>query len=86
MKKNISSSFVGSVVFFCLGVLALIMGVNGKSVAIFISRPAGDSSWLTSERMIDGFTYIPIFISVFLFILAIVTFAVSLNNLQKGKD
>lgn len=83
MKKNISNPFVASIVFFCLGVLALIMGVNGKSVAIFISRPLSDSSWITSERMIDGFTYIPMFIGVFLLILTIVTFAVTLNNLQK---
>lgn len=83
MKKNISNSFLVSIIFFCLGVLALIMGFNGKSVAIFISRPLSDSSWLTSERMIDGFTYIPMFIGGFLLVLTVVTFAVTFKNLQK---
>lgn len=83
MKESILKSFAASGIFFCLGVLALIMGFNGKSVAIFFSGLLNNSSWYTSDAMIDGFTYIPISIGVFLLIITIVTFTMTLNNAQK---
>ncbi|WKA52674.1 hypothetical protein QWY22_09000 [Planococcus liqunii] len=83
MKNSFLNSFKLFVVFFCLGVLALIVGVNGESLAIIVSRPSGAGFWTTSESMMNGFTYIPMFISVFFFALAIVVFTISFINAQK---
>lgn len=83
MKNRVLSSVKLFVVFFCLGVLALIVGVNGESIAILVSRPSSAGFWTTSESMINGFTYIPMFIGVFFFALAIVVFTISYINAQK---
>ncbi|MDE4086832.1 hypothetical protein PO902_17430 (plasmid) [Planococcus maritimus] len=83
MKNNFLNSFKLFVVFFCLGILALILGVNGEAVAIFISRPSGAASWTTSESMMNGFIYIPTAIGVFFFVLAIIVFTISFIKLQK---
>lgn len=83
MKNNFLNSFKLFVVFFCLGILALILGVNGEAVAIFISRPSGAASWTTSESMMNGFIYIPTAIGVFFFVLAIIVFTISFIKIQK---
>ncbi|WP_404467335.1 hypothetical protein [Planococcus rifietoensis] len=83
MKNNFLNSFKLFVVFFCLGILALILGVNGEAVAIFISRPSGAASWTTSESMMNGFMYIPTAIGVFFFVLAIIVFTISFIKIQK---
>lgn len=83
MKNSFLDSFKLVVVFFCLGVLALIVGVNGESIAILFSRPSGAASWGTSETMINGFIYIPLAIGAFFFILAIIVFTISFIKVQK---
>ncbi|MDE4086886.1 hypothetical protein PO902_17705 (plasmid) [Planococcus maritimus] len=84
MKSSSLNSFKLCVVFFCLGILALIVGVNGESIAIFFSRPSGAASWGTSESMMNGFTYIPMFIGAFFFILASIVFTISYIKVQKN--
>lgn len=83
MKNSFWDSFKLFLVFFCLGILALILSVNGESVAIFFSRPSGAASWTIPESMINGFIYIPIAIGVFFFILAIIVFTISFIKVQK---
>ncbi|WP_404338170.1 hypothetical protein [Planococcus rifietoensis] len=83
MKNSFLNSFKLFVVFFCLGVLALILGVNGEAVAILFSRPSGAGSWTTSESMMNGFIYIPTAIGVFFFALAIVVFTISYIKVQE---
>ncbi|MDE0584603.1 MULTISPECIES: hypothetical protein [Planococcus] len=83
MKKNVVTSFFMSIIFFCLGVVSLIFGFNGNSVASTLSRPYGASVWETSETMINAYIYIPIFIGVFFLILSIITFTISFLNFQK---
>ncbi|MDN3439447.1 hypothetical protein QMA04_15255 [Planococcus sp. APC 3900] len=83
MKNSFLNSFKLVVVFFCLGVLALILGVNGEAVAIFISRPSGAGSWTTSESMMNGFIYIPSAIGVFFFALATIVFTISYKKVQE---
>ncbi|WP_052131415.1 hypothetical protein [Planococcus sp. CAU13] len=83
MKNSFLDSFKLFIVFFCLGVLALILGVNGESVATVFSRPSGAASWTTSGSMINGFIYIPIAIGVFFLILAIIVFTISFIKVQK---
>ncbi|WP_298830143.1 hypothetical protein [uncultured Planococcus sp.] len=83
MKNSFSNSYKLVVVFFCLGVLALILGINGEAAAIFISRPSGAGSWTTSESMMNGFLYIPTAIGVFFFALAIIVFTISYKKVQE---
>lgn len=83
MENGFLNSFKLVVVYFCLGVLALLLGVNGESVAILFSRPSGAESWTTSESMMNGFIYIPTAIGVFFFALAIVVFTISYIKVQE---
>lgn len=83
MIIRLLKSFALSFVFFFAALISLIVAFNGDSFAIVTSRPYGAGSWETSSNLIDAFTYIPMFIGVYLLLLSSITFTISYLNLQK---
>jgi hypothetical protein len=72
--------------FLLLGFLYLILGVNGKQIAISFSRLLKNPKaewWETSEILINTFMYIPMIFGIIFLILFIITFSISYYNWQK---
>ncbi|MFC0300121.1 hypothetical protein ACFFIS_04685 [Virgibacillus soli] len=83
MEKAIRRIFQSSGFYFLMGLLLLIISYNGEQIAVRISKPIGESSWSTSGNLIDSFTYIPLIIGIFCFILSIITFSLSMYHTKK---
>ncbi|WOV85618.1 hypothetical protein PGH26_06695 [Sporosarcina jeotgali] len=82
-KENIKL-FGIPIVFLLLGILFLILGANGDSIAVNFSRPPGATSWTTSGSTADAFTSVLMIIGISFQILFISTFSISFYLWQKG--
>lgn len=68
---------------YFLGIISFILGIRGEEVAVFLSKPANETSWFTSKSLIDTFTYIPIIVGVSLLGVAIFfTFSVLMKRVK----
>lgn len=68
----VSMSFQNNSVFFLIvGILFLILGFNGESIASFISKPQYETSWFISGNLINTLTYVPMIIGGFFLIIAL---------------
>lgn len=82
MENEKLKLFIIPFILFILGVLFLIIGINGDSFANIFSRPVGDGVWVASGTLIDTFTMVPKILGVTFLILFISTFTVSFKNSQ----
>jgi heme/copper-type cytochrome/quinol oxidase subunit 2 len=69
--------------FFLLGLLFLIIGANGESMAVTFSRPGGADTWTTSEDLINAFTFVPMVLGIVFLISFICTFSITFYQSQK---
>lgn len=83
MKSNLIYPYKESIFFFFLGCLALVMGFNGDSIAVSLSRPSNASSWETSVNMLDAYKYMPLSIGIFFLILSIISYTISFFIMKK---
>ncbi|MBB3132265.1 hypothetical protein FHS19_006994, partial [Paenibacillus rhizosphaerae] len=74
----INKHFISSFVFALLGVVLIFVGfAKGRALAIQFSKPPNTQAWITSNGLMNAFTYTPVALGITLLILSLIIFTIT---------